>query len=426
MAPRSRCKSLPRPDHVSPSQCVANESRDSYIHHIAADRGVVVPLCSDPFATHVRKNQALVLTQTFWLYAIEYSGLDKPVVHRVNVLDGLNRPGFRHSHPALHPALRPAFQAGAFIDPCDPRRYFVAILGAQRLDIARPDRCGTVSKSYGNHLIVREFHGPTPVATYERDLWKPRFAGLIRGEVWNDFVARYGAVTLTPTLGPLLGVEADGHGTFSITGLDIRCSDVAAAGLPGPVNIGAKYRLLVTFNTISKQFGEQRYLGESGFFHPLLHPPWNQMYFTPRQMSGEAVNIAVLDEVESKSWRSARRERKYSLTRSEYGAVDEPPQAPEWLDELDDGAQSPDGVQGVPDEGTEALDDLHEMSDTSSAGWETLSEEHRWAPEADSMVDADVWQDSDFFVFHNRDTEKCVVWDFREEVRESLASKEGA
>ena len=48
---------------------------------------------------HILNGQALLVTRPFWVYAIDFNGLDEPIVHRFNVLDGLDLLGFEYTNP---------------------------------------------------------------------------------------------------------------------------------------------------------------------------------------------------------------------------------------------------------------------------------------------------------------------------------------
>lgn len=354
-----------------------------------------------------------MLTQTFWLYAVDYSGIDRPVVRRFSIVDSFNDPGPRDVDLVIIPCMG----AGTFVDPCDPQRYFVATLSQRRLNLGRPNCQGVSPGPYGAYLFVMEFHGSTLTATYGCEEWKLTAAGLINafgvesGELRSHLIAQTPDLTTAPGELSLLAVEADGHGTFLMTGLDITCRNVAAAGLPGPINSWAKYRLFVTFNIITKQFGQQWYLSESRHFPLFVHPPWNRQYFLPHLEPDRVMNISVLEDIQSNNWRSTRQERRYSLPIGVDGVLGALPQTPEL----------PADVAQSPDVDKEASSGETEISDTTSEGWETVSEDSGRVPD---VVDTDVWQDSDFMVFHDSSTENYAVWDFREDSRGSVAPGE--
>ena len=200
---------------------------------------------------------------------------------------------------------------------------------------------------------------------YEFELWKLWVAGMIRvfgpesDEVSNYLRAQTTAGDSTGQIA-MSERKADKHGTFHIAALDVAAHEVAAAGLPGPINKGAKYRLLVTFNTFTKRFGVHRYLHEPGFFPDWIldYEPWNLKHFIPRMGHDNVLGIGVLDEDNPESLRPARRERRYSLPNSVHETVGRL-QRPE----------SPDEVPESPDPSQEALVEEPEMLDLTQGFW---------------------------------------------------------
>ena len=148
-------------------------------------------------------------------------------------------------------------------------------------ELVRPDLHQVLPEYHGTHFLVREYHGSTPVATYEFEMWKLRVAGMIRvfgleSEEVRNYLAAQNNADRRPNMWWSNGqpdiskAMADEHGTFHISAVDIAYCEVEAAGLPGLVNMVARYRLLVTFNTYTKRFGVHRYLHEPGFFSPWI------------------------------------------------------------------------------------------------------------------------------------------------------------
>ena len=123
-----------------------------------------------------------------------------------------------------------------------------------------------------------------------------------------------------PRLLSLSGIEPDKHGTFYVTGFDIRYDEVTAAGLPGPVNERVAYKLLITFNTFTKQFGVEVCLGAPCFLPAGFVPrPGKKDYFLPATGSNGTLNVDVQEERgvdRSESWRVASRNEECFLPAS--------------------------------------------------------------------------------------------------------------
>ena len=176
----------------------------------------------------------------------------------------------------IYPHRGPIF--GIYPHPHLPERFFVSMIGYMDVEqlpeeVASPEDPDNEGPVHVRSLIVREFHGDTPVAIYHHDMYKsPPGALALPDPSLEAEEFRTKNADISVTFNHARVTEAlDSQGTFgtgfwvvgrgfSRPGDSESIRQVEAAGLPPVPNKFAHYLFQGSFNVLTKKFGIQRYL----------------------------------------------------------------------------------------------------------------------------------------------------------------------
>ncbi|MBE3045702.1 hypothetical protein IMZ48_24780 [Candidatus Bathyarchaeota archaeon] len=210
---------------------------------------------------------------------------------------------FLYPHPHLQDRFFAAGMGHVDMEPLSDDVASPGEAGAAKLD--SPVDANSKGSGRVRTLLVREFHGDSPVAVYRHDIHKPHPSGLVLPHAGTSsqsdpskvdnlqqqfYEANWGIDVLD-------GQDSFGTGSWSVGAPGPRVLD--AAGLPLVPDELAFSTYQSSFNAVTKDFSVQRHLDPRCNLAVYYAPPWEQQKLIPWIPRPGLLRLRRLDALEA-------------------------------------------------------------------------------------------------------------------------------